>query len=321
MKFILPFLLWCCSTLLVAQTREQIVHDAQAALAAFDTPGFAVGVIKDGKVLVSQGFGTRTVGQQQPVDGATLFAIASNTKAFIGTAITKLHLEGKLDLDAPVQTYLPYFRLYDPYVSSHTTVRDLLCHRVGLGTFSGDAIWYKSDKRAEDIIRQIQYLPQAYDWRAGYGYTNLMFITAGEVIRSVTGQSWAAYVRDNFLTPLGMARTQTSVAPLATIGNVATPHVTHRNNLPLQMAPWEASGAAGGIISSSDDMLKWLQAQLQQGQVAGKEIFPEEVQQQTWKIHNASGGRLSFASIGLGWFLYEREGYAVVTHGGGYDGM
>lgn len=316
-------LLFClCSTFsLTAQTAEEINRDAKAALAAYDTPGFAVGVIKEGKVVLSAGFGTRTAGQEESVDGATLFAIASNSKAFISTSLTKLHVEGKLDLDAPVQTYLPYFQLYDPYVSSHTTVRDLLCHRVGLGTFSGDAIWYKSEKSAEEIIRQVRYLPQAYGWRAGYGYTNLMFITAGEVIRSVTGQSWADYVQSNFFGPLGMRRSQTSVKPLAEMKNVATPHVTHRDNQPLMMAPWEASGAAGGIISSTDDMLKWLNAQLQEGTVGGKEIFPAEVLDQTFKVHNSTGGKLSFSSIGLGWFLYEREGKAVVTHGGGYDGM
>jgi len=317
---VLPFLFGFPPPL-AAQTADRVMTEARAALAAFDVPGFAVGVIKDGEVVVSHGFGTRSAGKKKAVNGATLFAIASNTKAFVSTAVVKLHEEGKLDLDAPVQTYLPYFQLYDPYVSRHTTVRDLLCHRVGLGTFSGDAIWYKSDKSAEEIVRQIRHLPQAYGWRGGYGYTNLMFITAGEVIRAVTGKSWSDYVREHFLDPLGMERTRTSVGPLAKLKNVATPHVSHRGNEPLTMAPWEASGAAGGIISSTDDMLKWLGAQLGKGTFNGSRVFPEKVQDQTFKIHNASGGRLSFSSIGLGWFLYEREGRAVVTHGGGYDGM
>ena len=319
--YLLLSLLLSGVSILSAQSATEINRDAQAALAAFDAPGFAVGVVKDGKVILSAGFGTRTEGKNETVDGATLFAIASNSKAFISTAITKLHLEGKLDLDAPVQTYLPYFQLYDPYVSSHTTVRDLLCHRVGLGTYSGDAIWYKSDKPAADIIRQYRHLPQAYGWRAGYGYTNLMFIAAGEVIREVTGQSWAAYVQNNFFAPLDMARSQTSVLPLAGMDNVATPHVSHRGNEQLKMAPWEASGAAGGIISSTDDMLKWLNAQLMVGTVGGKEIFPAAVLDQTFKVHNAYGGQLSFSATGLGWFIYERGGKAVVTHGGGYDGM
>jgi hypothetical protein len=148
-----------------------------------------------------------------------------------------------------------------------------------------------------------------------------MFITAGEVIRSVTGQSWAEYVQSNFFAPLGMSRSQTSVKSLAGMDNVATPHVSHRGNQPVEMALWEASGAAGGIISSTDDMLKWLNAQLQEGTVGGEEIFSEKVLDQTFKVHNAYGGQLSFSATGLGWFIYEREGKAVVTHGGGYDGM
>ncbi|MEM6877169.1 MAG: serine hydrolase [Bacteroidota bacterium] len=333
-KFRLPFSsligLFIVSLLpLSAQNADQFRLAAQEALEAFDAPGFAVGIIQDGEVVLSEGFGTRTIGQEEPVDGNTLFAIASNTKAFIATAIARLHEEGKLDLDEPVQTYLPYFQLYDEYVSQHTTVRDLLCHRVGLGTFSGDAIWYKSEKSAEEIIRQIRHLPQAYEWRGGYGYTNLMFITAGEVIRSVTGKSWAEYVRDNFLDPLMMERTQTSVSPLSGMDNVATPHISHRNNLPIPMAPWEASGAAGGLISSTNDMLKWLGAQLDfptDLQVAGRRrseaqgIFPAAARRTCMRPHNPIGGD-NFYSAGLGWFLYQHGGEFIVTHGGGYDGM
>jgi CubicO group peptidase (beta-lactamase class C family) len=305
---------------LTAQDAEQFRESARQALEAFDAPGFAVGIIQNGEVVLSEGFGTRTIGKEEAVDGQTLFAIASNTKAYIATAIAKLHEEGQLDLDAPVQTYLPYFQLYDEYVSQHTTVRDLLCHRVGLGTFSGDAIWYKSEKSAEEIIRQIRHLPQAYEWRGGYGYTNLMFITAGEVIRSVTGKSWAEYVRENFLDPLKMERTQTSVYPLSDMDNVATPHVTHRDNLPIKMAQWEVPGAAGGLISCTDDMLKWLGAQLDFKQSDANGIFPANARNTCMTPHNAIGGD-NFYSAGLGWFLYSHGGEKIVTHGGGYDGM
>ncbi len=321
-KFILSFILASLTTFigLSGQSAIDLRSAAQEALKAFDTPGFAVGVIKDGEVVLSEGFGTRTVGKNESVDGNTLFAIASNSKAFISTAITKLHIEGKLNLDDPVQKYLPYFELYDEYVSSHTTVRDLLCHRVGLGTYSGDALWYKTEKSAQEIIKQIKYLPQAYEWRAGYGYTNLMFITAGEVIRSVTGMSWDAYVQSNFLIPLGMSRTQTAVGPLKAMSNVASPHITHRGNLATGMAQWNTPGAAGGIISSTSDMLLWLKAQLHPEDAETRGIFPAKVKYQTMKPHTPIGN-FDFYSAGLGWFLYRKGGQAIVTHGGGYDGM
>lgn len=320
-RFVYLLLLLLSSTLAYTQSASSIRQAAQAALDSFDTPGFAIGVIKDGVVVLSEGFGTRTLGIDAPVDGNTLFAIASNSKAFISTALADLHKMGKVDLDAPVQQYLPYFQLYDEYVSQHTTVRDLLCHRVGLGTFSGDAIWYKSNKSAEEIIKQIRHLPQAYEWRAGYGYTNLMYITAGEVIRAVTGQSWAEYIQQQFLIPLGMGRTQTGVSKLDQLSNVATPHISHRNNLPIAWAPWESSGAAGGIISSTNDMLRWIEIQLNQGTEDVYTIFSSAAQAQCMRPHNPLGGRLNLTSAGLGWFLYERGGHTVVTHSGGYDGM
>ncbi len=305
----------------IAQTAEDFRVAAQEALTAFDVPGFSVGVIKDGKIVMAEGFGTRTAGKVEAVDGNTLFAIASNTKAFVSSSIVKLHMEGKLDLDAPVRDYLPYFEVYDDYVSNHMMVRDLLCHRAGLGTFSGDVIWYKSALSAEQVIRQIMHLPQAYEWRSGYGYTNLMFITAGEVIKAVTGKSWGEYVQENFLQPLGMDRTQTSVTPLAKLDNVASPHLSRHDNQPIPYVNWDNMGAAGGIISSATDMLKWLELQMADGQWQGKALFPEGLTATTWRPHNPLAGGTSFTSAGLGWFLRMREGHRLVNHGGGYDGM
>ena len=113
------------------------------------------------------------------MDRETLFAIASNTKGFVSSAIANLVAKGKLSWDDKVKDHLPYFELYDPYVTHDITVRDLLCHRAGLGTFSGDAIWYKSELPAAEIIKLAKHVPQAYPFRGGYGYSNLMFITAG----------------------------------------------------------------------------------------------------------------------------------------------
>src|SRR5690606_22405276 len=133
----------------------------------------------DGKVVFSKGYGVKEMGKPEKPDGKTLYAIASNTKAFTSAAIAQLVDAGKISWDDKVQEYVPYFALYDPWVSTQTTVRDLLCHRVGLRTFSGDIIWYRSDLNAEEIIRRVRYLPKAYDFRSGYGYSNVMYLTAG----------------------------------------------------------------------------------------------------------------------------------------------
>ena len=176
----------------------------------WNVPGLAVAIVKDGKVVHASGYGALEEGKPYEVDENTLFAIASNTKAFIASALGTLVDQGKIGWKDKVRDYLPYFELYDSYATNEATIEDLLCHRLGLGTFSGDVIWYKSELSAEEVIKRAKYVPQAYGFRDGYGYSNLMFITAGEVIKAVTGQEWHEYVKETFFMPLGMDRTITS---------------------------------------------------------------------------------------------------------------
>ena len=167
----------------------------------FDIPGLSVGIIKDGEVVLSAGFGVREAGKNQKADASTLYAIASNTKAFISASIAVLVKEGKVDWDDPVRNYLPYFELYDPCVTEMMTIRDLLCHRSGLGTYSGDVVWYRSNYSAEETVRRIAELEPQFKFRSGYGYSNVMFLAAGEVIRAVTGKPWDAFVTERFFQP------------------------------------------------------------------------------------------------------------------------
>lgn len=294
-------------------------------------PGMSVGIIKDGQVVLAKGYGIAEAGKSAKADESTLFAIASNTKAFVATSLAMLVEEGKLRWDDPVQKHLPWFKLYDPYVTAHTTVRDLLCHRVGLGTFSGDVVWYKSNYSAEEVVRRAGELPQAYEYRGGYGYSNLMFIAAGEVIRAVSGKSWDAFATERILKPLGMARTITSVKALPQSVNVAAPHKPQNGvEQPIPWVDWDNMGAAGGIISSTSDMLKWLQWNLDEGKVGGKSLLPAKALWELWQTHSInrigeSGRKLfptrNFSMYGLGWGLFDYNGHLVVSHSGGYDGM
>ena len=297
----------------------------------WDIPGISVGIIKDGKVVLSKGYGVLKKGKVQRADGASLYAIASNTKAFIATSIAILVDEGKLNWDDPVKEYLPYFELYDDYTTEHTTVRDLLCHRAGLGTFSGDALWYKSNYSAAEVVKRAAKVPQAYDFRAGYGYSNLMFIAAGEVIHAVSGQSWSDFAKDRFFKPLGMNRTVTSTNDLPKMQNVATPHAFHdTTNEPIAWTAWDNMGAAGGIISSTDDMLKWTQLHLNGGKIGDQQIYPTKAQEILWQPHNNylvshKSKELfpsrHFSAYALGWSTFDYGGQQIVNHSGGYDGM
>ncbi|HZV69894.1 MAG TPA: serine hydrolase [Saprospiraceae bacterium] len=296
----------------------------------YHVPGMSVGIIKDGKVILSAGYGVQEEGKKGKVDENTLFSIASNTKAFISASFAKLVDEGKMDWDDKVQTYLPYFELYDPCVSEMITVRDLLCHRSGLGTFSGDVIWYRSHYSAEEVVRRVAELPQDFEFRSGFGYSNVMFLAAGEIIRKVSGKKWDEYVKENFIRPLHMDRTITSTNDISSTTNVASPHKPEGDHeAPIDWVNWDNMGAAGGIISSSDDMLKWISMQLNHGVTGMDTFFFSDSQITFWTPHNNFPvssrshelyGR-NFNGYGLGWGVGEYQGHLVVSHTGGYDGM
>src|SRR5256712_12355406 len=129
---------------LSAQAAISLPRDFDAYVARtmkqFEVPGLAIAVVKDGKVVLAKGYGVRRLGDSARVDERTLFGIASNTKAFTATAIGILVEEGKLQWDAPVVNYLPWFPMYDPFVTRELTVRDLLVHRRGLGLGAADLL-------------------------------------------------------------------------------------------------------------------------------------------------------------------------------------
>lgn len=332
MKQLLYSLVFLSSCLVSAQVDVKFVEDyIEKARKDWNVPGIAVAIVKDGKVVLSEGYGVKEKGEKGKVDADTQFAIASNTKAFVASCIARLVDEEKLSWKDKVRSYLPYFSLYgDEYISSMVTIEDLLCHRVGLGTFSGDVIWYKSEKTAKEIITQAAYVPKAFEFRDGWGYSNLMFITAGEVIRKVTGSSWEDYVIANFIRPLEMDNTVISIADLNE--NAATPHkpTLDRGTVPSVWASWDAPSAAGGIISSANDLSKWLLMNLNGGSWNGRKYIGQEQQNLMWTPHNTF--KLSerskemlpgrhFSGYGLGWSLMDYHGTMAVSHGGGYDGM
>ncbi len=330
-------LLFVCFTSLpcAGQSVERIAElDAYIAQAQKDweVPGLAVAIVKDGNVVLAKGYGVRKVDTEESVDADTLFAIASNTKAFTAAAMAMLVEEKKLKWNDRVQEHLPYFQVYDHYASAEMRLEDLLCHRSGLGTFSGDLLWYGTDYTAEDIVRRTRYVPQAGPFRAHYGYSNLMFLAAGEVIESASKQTWSGFVRDRILMPLEMKRTVLSVKDLPD-DNVAIPHkiLANGDNRQLPYYQWDAMAAAGGIISSVNDMSQWIRLQLDEGRIDDNHrLFSDASSWRMWSAHTIIPFERSslerypsthFRAYGLGWSLSDYKGRKTVSHGGGYDGM
>ncbi|MBW3571804.1 MAG: beta-lactamase family protein, partial [Gemmatimonadetes bacterium] len=195
----------------------------QQGMRDWSVPGLALAVVKDDSVVMMRGFGTRTVGRDEPVDAHTSFAIASTTKAFTATAIAMLVDEGKVRWDDPVSLHVPGFQLANPGLGSELTVRDLLTHRTGLPTL--DFLWYASGSSSEEILRRMRFVRPFAAPRSRYMYNNNAYMVAGLVVQSASGMPWSEFVRRRILEPLGMRETLTGFRGLDARGNVATPHL------------------------------------------------------------------------------------------------
>lgn len=328
-QFLLIFTI-ALSTLLFSQTKEQLKHldnYYQKSLEEWHIPGMAIAIVKDGKIVFSKGYGYADINKKTKVDGNTLFAIASNSKAFTASALAQLVDQGKIKWTDKVIDYLPYFKLYDDYTTNHTTIEDLLCHRNGLKTFSGDLLWYGTTLSQEEIIHKQQHLKPIYPFRTQFGYSNIAFITAGKVLEKVTDTTWTDYVSTHFLKPLKMDRTLTSTNQLKNATNVATPYFYENGkHFDLKWVNWDNMAPAGALISSVNDYAKWLILNNNEGKLDGKTFISEKSFNNITTPHtNRAVGkndqRVHFKSYGLGWGLQDYQGYKMIGHGGGYDGM
>ena len=316
------------------QPRQMAWLDAAMAQSVedFNLPSLSVAVVHDGQVIWSQSYGETIAGSGDKATPSTLYAVASNTKAFTSAALAQLVDEGKLDWDDRVQEYLPWFELYNPYITSELRIRDLLCHRSGLATFSGDLLWYGTQWSSREILEKARHLQPTTAFRTQFGYQNLMFMAAGEIIEAISEKPWKTYIEQAFLDPIGMTSLVLSTNKLQDRFNVAAPHneLTSGIQTPIEWINWDNMAPAGALISSAEEMAKWMIVQLDSGRTATDTLWTPSQTHEMWTMHTPIPvsswyqnmlPSMHFRGYGLGWELYDLHGRKVVAHSGGYDGM
>lgn len=306
----------------------------------FDVPGIAVAIVKDGEVVLERGYGVRELDKPAKVDAHTLFAIASNTKAFTSASLSILADEGKLNLDDRVIDHLPWFRMADPYVTREMRLRDLLAHRSGLGLGAGDLLfWPTTTYSNEEVARRLRDVPLAGGFRGQYAYDNILYGVAQQVIEKVSGQSYQQFLHTRILQPLGMRETLYNSDALKPGDNFATGYAK-ADFKDLQAAPrmtWSNVAGAGGLYSSAHDMARWMRVQLDGGVYAGegeqeRRLFSDARHKAMWsmvtpmpitepKVEALKAARPNFLGYGEGWVLSDYRGRKMVWHTGGWPGM
>jgi len=295
----------------------------------WQVPGVAIAVVRDDSIVFAKGYGVRELGKPEPVTPHTLFAIGSATKAFTATLTAMLVSDGKLRWDDPVTRWLPWFQLSDPYVTRELTVRDVLAHRSGLGR-SGDLLWYATTMPRDTILWRLRFIDRRWQFRASFEYSNLGYLTAGEIAAHATGKSWDDLLRERIFAPLGMTSTSTSISALRGAGDVASNHIIIRDT--LQVLPYrnlDNIGPAGSINSNVLDLAKWVRFQLDSGRSNGRALVDaavlDETHQSQMPLSRITLERRYPAghsiSYGMGWFLSDYRDRKLVEHSGAIEGM
>ena len=303
---------------------EYIEHARQQ----WRVPGLSVAIVKEGEVLLAKGYGVCKVGEPTEVTEETLFAIGSCTKSFTATAIGWLVDAGTVKWDDPVRKHVPEFELCDPFLTRETTIRDLLAHRTGLEL--ADLLWSKGEFSSDEIIRRLRFVKPKHSFRSRFTYNNLMYLVAGRVVETVTGQSWNESVRESIIDRLEMH--STTLEPPSDPSPIAWPHgdrdgtvvsLDSDRNYAATIAP------AGSIWSNATDMAKWLSANLPgEGADPHPLLRPgtlREMHSPQAIIPDRGNGtrypRKEYASSGLGWFVEDYRGRKVVRHAGTVNGF
>jgi CubicO group peptidase (beta-lactamase class C family) len=303
-------------------------------------PGIAVGIIKNNRLVYSQGYGYRDINRKLKVEPDTRFLIASCSKSFTATAIGILVDEKKLDWDKPVKQYLPSFATFDPMITQRMTPRDLLSHRSGLPRH--DNLWLNNPISKLELAKRLKYIePTAtadspYDFRNKYQYNNNMFIIAGLLIEHLTGKSFEQFVQERIFDKVGMQRTGYLANNDALDPEFPISYTRIKNRVYPRLSGWMKHGniiqllgpgsPAGGIVSNIPDLSRWITVQLRQGKIGRNQIISEpnlkELHTQQYIVQPPSEypERLN-QCYGLGWFIESYRGYRLIRHSGNLSGF
>lgn len=308
------------------------------AMSAFGAPGLSLAIVENGRTVVARGYGVRNIMTKAPVDGHTAFPIGSESKAFTTAALAILVDRGKLKWTDRVIDRLPGFQMYDPYATEHMTVRDLLTHRSGLRLGQGDLLIVPNTNRTRtDVVHALRFLKPATGFREQYAYDNVLYIAAGALVESVSGQTWEEFVRQNIFVPLNMTDSFTNYdaaapngvalharldGPMRGMGTL----VKLDHGLEAQV-----SAPAGGINLSAVDMAKWMAMLLSRGKLPnGKQLLSEDAVRTLWTPVAVTSARsfpgpMALANphlqaYALGWFVEDYRGHPVIEHTGGVLG-
>ncbi len=281
-----------------------------------DIPGVAVAVVQGNEVLYLKGYGVTSLKTPSPVTPETVFELASISKSFTALGVLLLNDKGLIDLDTPVQQYLPEFKLPDPQASL-ITVRQLLDQSSGLpGSFAEPLLYYQGSDAMEKMLTAIDHVHLDREPGSSFEYANMNYTILGALIEKVTGMSFEDYMQQNVFTPLDLGHTTLYPDVAASLGQADGHQPMFGHIVTRSMPYYRSMSPAGWVMSSARDMAQWLLVQLNSGHADKGQVFPANdiKEMQTPAIQfNQNEEEMSY---GMGLFLRNEQGVPIIWHGG-----
>lgn len=288
----------------------------------WNLPGLTLGIVKDGEILLTKGYGLRDAAENLPMTPSTILPIGSVTKSFTSLALAMLADDGKLDPDRPVVAYLPELKLFDPETTRQVTVRDLLCHRTGVPGYDIHSVFCAKEERSE-MVKDLSYLEPSAPFRSKLQYQNQMVMLAGYLLEVLSGMSWQEFISERILKPLGMEHTCFQVAELSGYPEHSLGYLFNgTENIPVPYLPLKAVAPAGAINSTAEDMENYLLFQLGDGTWQGERLVSEQRMNEMHSVQMTGSpyfwilDEITDTNYGLGWFVDKYRGHAMYSHGG-----
>jgi CubicO group peptidase (beta-lactamase class C family) len=278
----------------------------------------AVAIVKNDSVVYLRCFGVRNITTREPVTPDTRFQLASISKSFASAAIASMVGDGELSWDDRVASLNPGFRLSDPWVTDHVTIRDLLSHRSGLPEYAADELDDMFRYNRSEISGRLRYLGLTGEFRSSYGYSNIGITSAAEAAAVRAGKPWEDLIAERIFEPAGMYNTSARFADFAGAKDHADTYPTYnRTPVPGPLQDMDQFSPSGGVSSTINDMARFARLQINEGAIDGKEVVAAAALRETHRpqyIRVYSGTNLTASA--LGWDTYLENGRIRVEKGG-----
>ncbi len=277
-----------------------------------DAPGVSVLVARDGKVLLSRGFGMADLSHEVPITTTTKFRIGSVTKQFAAVAILKLQEEGKLSVSDKLSKFFPDFPR-----AEEVTIHHLLTHTSGIKSFTSKPDFMATvtaPATSEQMIDSFKNDKFDFDPGTKMSYNNSGYFLLGAIIEKASGKSFNDYLRDTFFEPLGMRDTGVHTST-AVLKHEATGY-DYGAAKPTKAINWDMSraGAAGALYSTVEDLMRWNEG------IFGGKVLSQKSLKAAFTPIKLDSGEDPMMPYGYGWIMGDYRGLKTISHGGGLQG-